>query len=376
MQITAAVCRSNGAPLSIETLQLEDPREGEVLVRVVATGICHTDVAMRDSPVRVPKPIVLGHEGAGIVERTGSAVRKVKPGDHVVMSFSSCGHCPSCYQGDAAYCFENNLYNFSGQRKDGTTALADGKGDLHSHFFGQSSFATYAICTERNVIPVRADVPIELLGPLGCGIQTGAGAVINALKVYPGSSIGIFGTGSVGLAAVMAAKLSGASTIIAVDTQQQRLEMAALLGATHIINAARENTFALVGSIAPTGMNFALDTSGNLAGIRQAVEHLAPRGTCGLINSAKGGEISLNILQLLTGGRVVRGIHQGDSVPEVFIPQLIELYAQGRFPFDKLVKFYQLGEINEAIADMESGKAIKPVVTMASAAAFSRSSPP
>lgn len=364
MKITAAVCRSTGAPLSIENIQLEDPREGEVLVRVVATGICHTDVAMRDSPGRVPKPIVLGHEGAGIVERTGSAVLKVKPGDHIVMTFNSCGHCASCYQGDAAYCFENNLYNFSGQRKDGTTALSAGGVKLYSHFFGQSSFATYSLCTERNVVPIRADMPLELLGPLGCGIQTGAGAVINSLKVYPGSSIGIFGTGSVGLAAVMAARLAGASTIIAVDTQQQRLEMAALLGATHIINAAREDTFASVKKITSTGMNFALDTCGNLAGIRQAVEHLAPRGICGLINSAKGADINLNILNMMSGGRVVRGIHQGDSVPEVFIPQLIELYAQGRFPFDKLVTFYELGEINDAIADMETGKAIKPIITM------------
>ncbi|WP_151448686.1 NAD(P)-dependent alcohol dehydrogenase [Lacisediminimonas profundi] len=364
MEITAAVSRTTGEPMSIEKVLLEEPRDNEVLVRVVATGICHTDVAMRDASGRVPKPIVLGHEGAGIVERTGKAVRKVKPGDHVVMSFDSCGQCPSCYRGDAAYCLENNRYNFAGQRKDGSTALTAGGTRLHSHFFGQSAFATYSICTERNVVPVRKDISLELLGPLGCGIQTGAGAVINSLKAHAGSSIGIFGTGSVGLAAVMAAKLAGAATIIAVDTQQQRLDLALELGATHAVNAAREETFAQVKAICPIGMDFAVDTSGNLAVIKQAVEHLAPRGVCGLINSAKGADASLNILNMMLGARSVRGIHQGDSVPELFIPQMIELYAQGRFPFDKLVTFYELENINQAMADMEAGKAIKPIIRM------------
>jgi aryl-alcohol dehydrogenase len=319
---------------------------------------------MRDSAARVPKPVVLGHEGAGVVERVGRAVRKVKPGDHVVMTFDSCGHCPSCYKGDAAYCTANAKHNFGGQRQDGSTALSCGDEHIHSHFFGQSSFATHAICTERNVVAVDPDVPLELLGPLGCGIQTGAGAVLHSLRVGAGSSIAVFGTGSVGLAGVMAARLAGAAVIIAVDTQDARLEAAREMGATHVFNPAREDVFGAIAAALPGGMDFVLDTSGHLETIRRAVMGMAPRGVCGLVNSAKGADVPLNILNLMLGGRSVRGIHQGDSVPEIFIPQMIALYRQGRFPFDRLVQFYALDQINEAMADMASGRAIKPVIRM------------
>lgn len=364
MQTLAAVCRATGGQLSVETLELDEPRDNEVLVKVVGTGICSTDLGMRDSPTRVPKPIVLGHEGAGVVIKTGKYITKVAPGDHVVMTFNSCGHCPSCYRGDAVYCTELIQHNFSGGRDDGSTALSDGPAPIHSHFFAQSAFSTYAICSERNVVPVRKDIPLERLGPLGCGIQTGAGAVINSLQVSPGSSIGIFGTGSVGLAAVMAAKISGAGTIIAVDTHPKRLEMAKKLGATHTVNPLEQDLFATIKGIAPGGMSFGLDTAGNLDTIHEAIAHLSPRGVFGLINTAKGADLRANILQMVVGGRVIKGIHQGDSVPEIFIPQMIEMYVQGRFPFDELINYYPLSDINTAIADMERGETIKPVVLM------------
>lgn len=365
MQALAAVCHATGAPLSVETVTIEEPRNDEVLVQVVATGICHTDVGMRNSPDRVPKPIVLGHEGAGIVMKVGAAVRKVKPGDHVVISFNSCGHCPSCDHGDPAYCLHIAPANFSGQREDGSTALSRDGVPIHSHFFGQSSFATQAICSERNVVPVRKDAPLELLGPLGCGFQTGAGAVFNSLKVEPGSAIGVFGTGSVGLAAVMAARVAGAGKIIAVDVQASRLETALRMGATDVVDASGGDGVERLKAIAGAGLNYALDTTGSAAVIQSAVECLAPHGVCGLISSGKGASISLNLLQMMLGGRVVRGIHQGDSVPDVFIPQLIELYMQGRFPFDQLVSFYDLEDINRAIEDMENGKTVKPILRMA-----------
>lgn len=368
MQALAAVCRQTGAPLSLEAVTVHAPRSDEVLVQVVATGICHTDVGMRNSPDRVPKPIVLGHEGAGIVKQVGSAVRKVKPGDHVVISFNSCGHCASCDHGDPAYCLHIGPVNFSGQRSDGSTALSQNGAAIHSHFFGQSSFATYAICSERNVVPVSRDAPLELLGPLGCGFQTGAGAVLNSLKVAPGSAIGVFGTGSVGLAAVMAARVAGAGKIIAVDVQASRLETASRMGATDVIDASGGDVASRIRALTGTGLNYALDTTGNAAVIESAVACLAPHGVCGLISSGKGASISLNLLQMMLGGRVVRGIHQGDSVPEVFIPQLIELYLQGRFPFDQLCSFYDFDDINQAIEDMESGKAVKPILRMPSQA--------
>jgi len=364
MQTSAAVCHATGAALSLEVVDIEEPRSDEVLVQVVATGICHTDIGMRDSPDRVPKPIVLGHEGAGIVLKVGASVRKVKPGDHVVMSFNSCGHCPSCDHGDPAYCLRIGQANFSGRRQDGSTALTLNGTPVHSHFFGQSSFAAHAICSERNVIAVRKDAPLELLGPLGCGFQTGAGAVMNSLKVRPGSTIAVFGAGSVGLAAVMAARIARAGRIIAVDVQAGRLETALRMGASDAIDASAGGIVERIRAIAGMGLNYALDTTGNTGVIQSAVEALAPHGVCGLISSGKGASVSLNLLQMMLGGRVVRGIHQGDSVPGVFVPQLIELYLQGQFPFDQLIRFYDLRDINQAMEDMESGKAVKPVLRM------------
>ncbi len=364
MQITAAVCRDTAQPFTLETLELESPRANEVLVEIKAAGICHTDVNMRNTNGFTPKPTVLGHEGAGIVRQVGRAVRKVKPGDPVVITFDSCGSCPSCMQGDAVYCQHLGRHAFAGQRPDGSTALRKDDEQIHSHFFGQSSFATYSICTERNVVPVDPSVPLEILGPLGCGIQTGASTVINALKVAAGSRIGILGAGSVGLSAIMAARLSGAATVVALDTLPLRLDLAQELGATHVINGATEDTFARIRDIAPQGLNYVIDTTGHLGIIKEAVNHLTPRGVCALVNTAKGADAQVNILQMVLGGRTVRGVHQGDSNPDLFIPTMIDLYKQGRFPFDKLIRFYEFADINQAVDDMEAGVAIKPVIRM------------
>jgi len=362
MQITAAVCRETAQPFTLETLQLESPRDNEVLIKVVATGICHTDVNMRNTNGFTPKPTVLGHEGAGIVEQVGRSVRKVKPGDPVVITFDSCGTCSSCIQGDAVYCLHLGRHAFSGQRPDGTTALSKGKERIHSHFFGQSSFATYSICTERNVVPVDPTVPLEILGPLGCGIQTGASTVINALKVPAGSRIGVLGAGSVGLAAIMGAHLCGASTVVALDTQPSRLDLAQELGATHVINGGTEDTFARIRDIAPQGLNYVVDTTGHLGIIKEAINHMSPRGVCALVNTAKGADAQINILQLVLGGRTVRGVHQGDSNPDMFIPAMIDLYKQSRFLLDKLIRFYEFIGINQSAEDMASPNTIKPII--------------
>ncbi|MCB5363426.1 NAD(P)-dependent alcohol dehydrogenase [Pusillimonas sp. CC-YST705] len=364
MQITAALSRVAGQDLTLETLALGPLRDDEVLVRVVATGICHTDIGMRDSPSRIPRPMVLGHEGAGVVVSTGKAVNRIQAGDHVVMSFDTCGTCHSCVSGKVAYCSHLGAYNFAGQRLDGSTALSVGQEAVHSHFFGQSSFATHAVCHERNAVVVDADLPLELLGPLGCGFQTGAGAVLNSLGVSAGQTLAVLGTGAVGLAAVMAARIAGATTLVAVDTNNARLELATELGATHVINGAREEVFTRLRAIVPQGVNFALDTTGNLDLIRQATQNLAPLGVCGLINTARGADLSANILSLVLGGHSVRGIHQGDSDPQRFIPELISLYRQGRFPFDRLLSFYELADINVALSDMHEGRSIKPVIRM------------
>ncbi len=366
MKIKAAVTREKAQLFSIEELDLEPPRPDEVLVRIAGVGVCHTDVKVRDGVRPVPMPIVLGHEGAGVVESVGSWVSEVQPGDHVVLSFDYCGHCTNCRSGRQAYCENVFRYSFGGVRPDGSSPLQKNGEVVHGMFFGQSSFANYALATERNAVKVRKDAPLEILGPLGCGIQTGAGAVLNSLKAEAGSSMAIFGVGSVGLSAVMAACVAGCSTIIAIDMDAGRLELANELGATHTLNSTElPNVVEAVREVSDGGVNYALDTTSNPNVFRQAVDSLKMLGTCGLIGGmAPGTEVHIEANHLLPG-RTVRGIIQGDSVPHVFIPQLIELYMQGRFPFDRLIRFYELEKINQSCADMGTRKAIKPVLRVA-----------
>lgn len=362
----AAVVRKAGGPFEIEAVSLQTPQPDEVLVRIIATGMCHTDIAMRDQIYPVPMPIVLGHEGAGIVERVGSGVRKVTAGDHVVLSFMSCGACDQCNSGHPAYCVIGHPLCFGGTREDGTTGTCDEHGrPIHDHFFGQSFFSSFALVNERTVVKVPKDIPLEKLGPLGCGIQTGAGAVINVFKVGVGSRFVTFGAGSVGLSAVMAARVAGAQTIIAVDVLPARLDVAMALGATHVIDASRQDAVVEIQKIARGGADYALETSGKPGVVEQAINALDIRGTCGIVGAAPvGTKAAFDMGGLMGPGKAIRGIIQGDSIPEVFIPKLIELHRQGRFPFDKLLRFYKLDEINQAAADSENGTAIKPVILM------------
>lgn len=366
MQIKAAVARGAGQPLSIENINLEEPRASEILVKIVATGICHTDLSVIAGYLPTPLPAVLGHEGAGIVEQVGSEITKVKVGDPVVITFNVCGSCPSCQNDDRAYCYEFFPRNFLANRTDGSSALADNNAPINSNFFGQSSFASHAICHENNIVKVPSDVPLELLGPLACGIQTGAGSVMNSMKVYEGSSIVVFGAGSVGLSAVMAAKVQGAKIIIAADVKDERLALAKELGATHIINSAEENALEKIQEISGGGVNFSLDTTGIPAVIRVATDCLGMKGVCGILGAnPPDTEMTLQCFNFLSHGRRLMGLIEGDAKSDEFIPQLIDLYKQGKFPFDKLVKFYDFDQINEAIHDTETGATIKPIVRFA-----------
>ena len=363
MHITAAVAEASDGPLVIRQLTLEAPRSGEVLVKLVATGVCHTDEVMWQQGLPVPQPVVLGHEGAGIVEAVGTKVTSVQPGDHVVMSFNSCGHCPSCEEHESSYCHEFFPRNFFGTRSDGTSPLSDGSKPIHGNIFGQSSFATHAIAHERNTVVVPKDFDLKLAGPLGCGIMTGAGAVMNALQVEAGQGVAVLGTGSVGLSAILAAAAVGADPIIAVDLREDRLALALALGATHAIRADAADVVEAVMSIAAIGVNFSIDCTGIAAVIDQGVRMLAPRGTCGIVGaSAPGATLSVDLVHLMSAGRKVRGIVEGDADPKTFIPALIALYQEGRFPFDKLLSFYPFSEINRAFADAHDGRAIKPVL--------------
>ncbi len=361
----AAVVRRKGGPFQIEAVDITPPRHDEVLVRVVATGMCHTDMVARDQIYPVPQPIVLGHEGAGVVEAVGENVAKVQKGDHVVLTFHSCGACRPCQEGHPAYCENFNAYNFAGSRpNDGSHALCGhDQTPLNDRFFGQSSFGAYAIANERNVVKVRKDAPLELLGPLGCGIQTGAGTVLNALKVGPGASFAAFGAGAVGLSAVMAAAAAGATTIFAVDLVASRLELARQLGATHVVNSGSDDPVEAIRAVTGKGVDFAMDSTGIPAVIRNAVLALRPTGAAAIVGASKPGAVlDLDANDLMQNVKSIRGVVEGDSVPDVFIPRLIDLYLAGRFPFDKLVRFYALDQINEAAADSEKGGTLKPII--------------
>ena len=366
MQVTAAVARSRGEPFSIEELELDEPRDDEVVVRIVAAGVCHTDLFIRDGHYPTPFPSVLGHEGAGVVEAVGRSVRKVRPGDHVALSFGSCGQCGSCQRGRPGYCLDFWGSNFGCARQDGSTTLARGGEPVHGRFFSQSSFATHALATVRNVVKVPEDAPLELLGPLGCGIQTGAGTVLNALKPPPGSTLVVFGCGSVGLSSVMAAPLTGATTIVAVDVNDDRLALAGELGATHTVNPRDGDPVEQVReATGGGGAAFAVEATGLPEVLRQAVDCLSAGGTAAVVGAAPiGAEVALDMSTILALGRTVRGVVEGDSVPDVFIPALIELYRQGRFPFDRLVTFYDFEELNRAADDSEAGRVVKPIVRM------------
>ena len=363
MKIKAAVVREKGGPFLIEEIDLEEPRADEVLVRIVACGLCHTDLVARDQHVPMPLPGVFGHEGAGVVEKVGTAVRKVQPGDHVVMSYFSDGTCPSCKRGVPTHCLSFPPGNFSGARLDGSTTMRKGAEAIHGSFFSQSSFASHALANERNVVKVASDLPLEKLGPLGCGIMTGAGGVINSLKARPGSSIAVFGAGSVGVSAIMAAVVCGCTTVIAVDINDGRLEVALGFGATHTINSSTTDPVQKVQEITGGGIEYALECTGIPTVLRQGFEALATGGTCGLIGAAPAGsQVALDMQTILGGGRILRGIIMGDSIPDVFIPQLIDLYKAGRFPFDRMITFYPMDRINQAAEDSEKGRALKAVL--------------
>lgn len=362
MKITTAIAKSQGKPLSIEKAELDNPKQNEVLVKVVASGICHTDAAGRDLGM-TPYPVALGHEGAGIVEQVGDGVSTVKPGDHVVLSFSYCGHCENCLTGHPANCFHLNELNFGGHNFDGTHRIHDASGNNISTFFGQSSFSTYSVVDENSVTKVSNAVDISLLGPLGCGFQTGAGTVLNYLKPEFGSSIIIFGTGAVGLSALMAAKIVGLDNIIAVDIHENRLKLAKTLGATKTINSQQEDINEVISKLTPNGIDYSIDTTGVPSVIKEAVSALKPSGTCALLGIA--GDVTFNIQQDIMGeSKHVVGVIEGDAIPQLFIPKLIKYYQKGMFPFDKLISFYNFEDINQAFSDSASGSVIKPIVKL------------
>jgi aryl-alcohol dehydrogenase len=365
MQITAAVARERFGAFSIEQVDLTDPRPDELLVKIVASGMCQTDQHGRDGYYNTPLPAIFGHEGAGVVSAIGKGVTKFAPGDHVVISFPWCGVCPNCRRQMEAHCQKSFDLKMRGTRADGSTLMSRNGAPLYSAFFQQSSFATYAIANERFAVKIRKDAPIDLLGPLACSGQTGAGAVFNSMQPKPCDSFAVFGVGAVGLSGLMAARIAGCDPIIAVDIHDKRLALARELGATHTLNhTGRADVVAEIRAITGDGVRFSLETSAQPTVFREAVEALMPAGTCVLLGSARAGtEVALE-MPFLQNGRAVRGVIQGDSHPQDLIPKLVDYIMQGKLQIDRMITFYPLAEINRAARDSTDGTTIKPVLRM------------
>jgi len=358
----AAVLRDPKGHFAIEEVTLDQPRAGEVLVDVVATGLCHTDLLARSMPTgHYQLPMIFGHEGAGVVAGVGPGVTAFTPGDPVIMSFDSCGRCQQCRRGEPAYCDSFNQLNGSGRRMDGSAGAADASGcAVGARWFGQSSFAGSALVSERSCVAAPRDVPLELLGPLACGVQTGAASVIETMRIRPGQSIAVFGSGTVGLSAIMAARVAGAAEIIAVDVLENRRELALQLGATHALDGSDPDLAALICDLTDGGACYALETTGKASVIRMAVASLRRRSFCGLVGV--GTEPIELAPDALGAGRTLSYLLEGGAVPQNFIPRLITLWRRNEFPFDQLITTYPMAAINEAERDCISGRCVKPVL--------------
>lgn len=366
MKIKAAVVNAPGKDYQIETVELKEMQDTDVLVRIVASGICRSDYAERNGAV-VPFPNILGHEGSGIVEKVGRNVMSVQPGDHVILSYGYCDSCKKCNEGHPSSCYHWNEINTSGHNVKGEYVFEGEDGSAINSFFNQSSFATYSVTDESNIVKVDKDIDLRILGPLGCGLGTGSGVVLDVLNPKPGSSIAIFGTGAVGFAALMAANIAGCSPIIALDINEERLKKARELGATHAINSlAHSETLVneikeLTGGV---GVDYAIDTSGVVPVMKQALAVVTNSGTfVPLAVTKKDFEVN-TFTDLVFGNKKMVGCLIGDTIPKYHLPRLIDFYKKGQFPFDQFIKFYDFEDIVQAEADSVSGKTLKSVLIM------------
>ncbi|KJK48613.1 alcohol dehydrogenase [Lentzea aerocolonigenes] len=367
MNITAAVVEAEDAPFRLTEVVLDDPRPDEMVVRVVAAGLCHTDLSVRKGHTPFPLPAVLGHEGAGVVEAVGSQVSRFSPGDRVIISFSSCGRCSACTAGHPVYCGHwVDLNLLGGSRLDGSATITRSSGQVHGHFFGQSVFASHALVHEQSAIKAPDDVDLEVLAPLGCSVQTGVGAVLNVARPEPGSTLVVFGAGGVGLAAVMGARLTPARRIVAVDINPARLALAEELGATHTVNSAEDDPLVALMELTG-GADYAIETTGRAAVLETAIACMASGGTTVVVGAPPlGTTIPVDVTNLLGRGIRLVGTNQGDSDPSRFLPRLVDLHRDGRLPFDRLITRFDFEQINDAAAAVLDGTAIKPVVVMPS----------
>jgi aryl-alcohol dehydrogenase len=359
----AAVTREPGK-FSFEEVDLAPPKAGEVLVKNVACGVCHTDVFGLQMPNVADNPIVLGHEGVGIVQEVGPGVATLAPGDRVAMSFPSCGICPACEEGAPHACENLQAMFFGGVYRDGTKRISKDGQDISS-WFGQGSFSSHVIVAARSAVKVDVDNDEDLakMCCFGCGIQTGAGVVLNAIQSKPGTSFAVFGLGGVGMGAIMGAKIAGCNPIIAVARRPERLELALELGATHAVNNNETDAVEEIKKITGTGAHASFETSGNHDLLIMALKALRRRGKCCTVAVTGNAEIPIAVGPLIMNpSTALMGATEGASNPQVFIPKLVDYYKRGLLPVEKIEKFYDFKDIDQAFADQHDGKVIKPVL--------------
>jgi len=362
MKITAAVLYEPNTPLVVETVDLDEPEDGEVLVRIAAAGVCYSDYHVMKGEWTLPMPMVLGHEAAGVVEKVGSGVTRLAPGDHVVLNFrANCGTCKPCIIGRPVIC--NGIETARWFMFDGSVRLHKNGQDIH-HFSRTASFAEYAVVPESGAVKVRPDMPLDKASLIGCSVMTGVGAAVNTAKVEPGSSVLVIGCGGVGLNVIQGAALAGAGRIIAVDTLQNKLSYAKDFGATDCLVASEGDVVARVMELTSGGVDYAFEAIGKATTIRQCYDALCPGGEAVVVGMApEHDEVAINALSLPRSEKVLRGSWYGSARPWVDIPKLTDLYMSGRIEIDSMIsRTHRLEEINEAYDALSGGEVARSVI--------------
>ena len=364
MKIRAAVLREFGAPLNIEEVDLAPPASGEVLVKLEATGVCHTDLAAAEHASGTPLPLVLGHEGAGRIAGIGPGVSGLKEGDRVLLTgAAACGVCPRCLEGQPTVCDKYRPIRFNGTLLNAKRRLSR-DGQPVNHFFFQSSFAEYAVVPADAAIKIREDAPPDKICYLGCGGITGLGSVLFAAGARPGQSVAVHGCGTVGLSAVMGARLAEAMPIIAIDLLDSKLEMALEVGATHTLNAAQGDVGTRVKAITDGGADYNIVAMDDAASINRLIEEMRVGATLVLVGSPPPGHNIDFTARAVLREKTIRGSSLGSSLASREIPRYVDLFMQGRLPLDKLVtRRYPLDQINDAFSALKNGEVIKAVIT-------------
>jgi aryl-alcohol dehydrogenase len=362
MDARAAVLLSEGSDPQLVNVEVRAPVDDEVLIRVDAVGICHTDVSVAARWPARKLPMVFGHEGVGTVIEAGPLAR-VDAGQQVVVTFASCGQCSSCTAGRPAYCDHSTTLNLRGDRADETSALRLGGAPLRGGFFGQSSFATHVLARPANTVPLTEPLDPALAAPLGCSVQTGVGTVLGATSAGTDDALVVFGAGAVGLSAVMGARIAGCRAIVAVDPKAERRSLAMELGATGVLDPTTDDVTANLADLTGGGPTIAVDTTALPAVIATALAALRACGTLALVGlGAPNADLPVGLI--MAKGLRVRGVVEGDSDPHVFIPRLAELSRRGELHLEKLVTRFGFDDFGAAWTAAVTGSAIKPVVTM------------